>query len=171
MCRARIERANTPSPRWASVRAAAKWGNDDTTRTWCLAKNSGRSLYFLLATMMVRLQRTMVVRPKAEIPSTNQRKSGFISGAPPVRSTISMSVLASASRQCCMVSRVMISVRSGPASTWQCLHTWLHILPTFTCSTVNCVGRRGSRPVSRSLAAKAGKAAPAVWAGLSTSSW
>src|SRR5947209_4050423 len=43
-----------------------------------------------------------------------------------------------------MVSRVMISVRVGPASTWQCVQVWLHSLPTLTCN----VSMRSARNAS-----------------------
>src|SRR5947208_795548 len=62
-----------------------------------------------------------------------RRKSGIISGAPPVRSTIGMSVFASQSTIRSTVSRVMISLRFGPAFTWQCTQVRLQSLPTLTC--------------------------------------
>ena len=75
--------------------------------------------------------------------STNQRKSGFISGAPPVMSRVVAPLAWSASKHKRMVSRVMISLRSGPASTWQWLHTWLHMYPTFTWKISSGVGLSG----------------------------
>src|SRR5947208_14854404 len=62
-----------------------------------------------------------------------RRKSGIISGAPPVRSTIGMSVFASQSTIRSTVSRVMISLRFGPAFTWQCTQVRLQSLPTVSC--------------------------------------
>ena len=35
-----------------------------------------------------------------------------------------------------MTSRLIISVRLGPHSRWQCRHARLHLYPTFTCIVV-----------------------------------
>src|SRR5882724_10221289 len=37
----------------------------------------------------------------------------------------------------CATSSLTISVRQGPASTWQWRHAWLHLRPTLTCSVCN----------------------------------
>src|SRR2546425_9161586 len=44
----------------------------------------------------------------------------------------------------------MISVREGPASTWQCVQVWLHSLPTLTCN----VSMRSARSASCPCAAR-----------------
>ena len=52
-------------------------------------------------------------------------------------------------RQCSIVSRVMISVRSGPASTWQWRQVWLQSLPTLIWKISMPVGRSGQSPARR----------------------
>src|SRR5690606_21810098 len=103
-------------------------GIELTTCTLCFLTKSGRSWYFLLAKIMVRLERTIKSSiPTLEASSTNHLKLGFISGAPPVKSKVWASVFFITPKHCNMVSLVMISLRSGPASTWQCEQVWLHI--------------------------------------------
>ena len=53
------------------------------------------------------------------------------------------------------VRRVIISVRVCPASTWQCLHAWLHRLPTLTCSVSTPVARSVPSPAASSFSSKA----------------
>jgi len=56
------------------------------------------------------------------------RKCGHSSGAPPVMSTVAMSVAASAARQLHrLLAHHLAAV--GTASTWQWRHAWLHTLP------------------------------------------
>src|SRR5262245_23217835 len=81
------------------------------------------------------------------------RKSGIISGAPPVRSTVGISVSASQSIIRSTVSRVMISLRFGPAFTWQCTQMRLQSLPTLTCR-ISGRARRSEIDCSLSLCAK-----------------
>ena len=50
-------------------------------------------------------------------------------------STTGISVVSSFSIQSSAVSRVMISRRSGPASTWQWRQVWLQSLPTLIWNT------------------------------------
>ena len=62
----------------------------------------------------------MTRRPLARTACTIRLKCGFSSGAPPVRSTTSTAGLASTSSiTCSTTGSDMISVRFGPASTWQ----------------------------------------------------
>ena len=111
------------------------------TCTLCFAKKSGRSWYFLFATMMVRLERTMISFTSVfRISSTNHLKLGCISGAPPVKSTVSMELFFITFKHSSKVIWVIISFRSGPASTWQWAQTWLHIYPRLICSTAKASG-------------------------------
>ena len=59
----------------------------------------------------------MTRTPIASASSTNQRKSGCISGAPPVMSTTDAPDARTAASTSSMVSRDMASVRFGPLST------------------------------------------------------
>src|SRR5438093_5467599 len=59
-----------------------------------------------------------------------------------------------------MVFRVMISVRVGPASTWQWVQVWLQSLPTLTCN----VSTRSDRSLSCPCAASVASNEPKVWA-------
>ena len=64
----------------------------------------------------------MTVTPSADAARTSFRKCGLSSGAPPVRSMVSSrgaDCISSMSRS--TVRSSIISVRLGPASTWQCL--------------------------------------------------
>src|SRR3989449_6502023 len=65
-----------------------------------------------------------------------------------------------------MVSRVMISVRVGPASTWQCVQVWLHSLPTLTCSVSIRSARRVSCPYSASVASNERRSLAVFFSGL-----
>ena len=86
---------------------------------------------------------------RARHSDTSQRKWGFSSGAPPVMSTVGIVVCSSASRHSSIVSRVIISRRSGPASTWQWRHVWLQSLPTLIWKISMRVGPQ--RPLARPL--------------------
>src|SRR3954471_12244629 len=60
-------------------------------------------------------------------------------------STVRALVRSSAARHRSTVSRLIISsVRSGPASTWQCLHVMLHSLPTLIWKISIAAGRRSA---------------------------
>src|SRR2546422_2238399 len=65
-----------------------------------------------------------------------------------------------------MVSRVMISVRVGPASTWQWVQVWLHSLPTLTCSVSIRSARRVSCPYSASVASNERRSLAVLFSGL-----
>ena len=72
------------------------------------------------------------------------RNAAFISGAPPVMSTVCTDgdAARSSSTRCAVASSI-VSVRFGDDSTWQCVHAWLQYSPTFTCSVVT-TSRRGA---------------------------
>src|SRR5690606_6622040 len=124
---------------------------------YCL-KNSGRSWYILLASMMVRFDLTVKsLIPALAASTTNHRKSGFISGAPPVRSRVWAEVVLITSRHCNIVARVMISFLSGPASTWQCEQTWLHIYPRFICNISGVLAFKGNWFVFDNFSLNVGK--------------
>ena len=71
--------------------------------------------------MTVRLCRTMTRIPKERALRTRYLNDGFNSGAPPVMSRSRKRNRWRTLKTCSTVSRVMISVRAGLASTWQCL--------------------------------------------------
>ena len=121
--------------------------------TSCAARNSAKSACDG-SSSTERLHRSMTCRFRLCACSTSQRKLGFNSGAPPVISTVGMSVLASTVMHSSAVSRDMISCRSGPASTWQCRQVWLQSLPTFIWNTVIPVAARGERPESARACSK-----------------
>ena len=73
-----------------------------------------------------------MTRATREACSMNQAKCGFISGAPPVTSTVSMPGRAATASTASNVARSMASVRCGPASTWQCAQARLQRAPTLT---------------------------------------
>src|SRR5437870_324380 len=66
-----------------------------------------------------------------------------------------------------MVSRVMISVRVGPASTWQWVQVWLHSLPTLTCSVSMQSDWSVSYLCSASIVSNEGSTLTACFSGLS----
>src|SRR5436309_14900134 len=60
----------------------------------------------------------------------------------------------------------MISVRVGPASTWQRVQVWLHSLPTLTCRVSMRSGRRVSCPYSASVASNERRTLAVFFSGL-----
>ena len=153
--------SNTPSPRWASVRLPRKYGRLATIWTLCRARKAARSACERI-TSTVRLQRSITRQPSPRTCSTNQRKLGFNSGAPPVRSTEGWPIRSIASRHSSNVSRDMFScVRSGPASTWQCLQVWLQNLPTLIWTTSMPPATSGPTPARARRESNGSKAASA----------
>ena len=65
-------------------------------------------------------------------------------------STVGMAVCRSAARHCAIVSRVITSRRSGPASTWQCRQVWLQSFPTLIWKIEIAVGPSGCSPSAAS---------------------
>ena len=104
--------------------------------------------------MIVRLHLLIMCLPICAACCTNHLKCGCSSGAPPVISTVCMSVSAKIFRHFCIISRLMVSRRSGPASTWQCLQVWLQRLPTFICNIFIPVACSGYSPIDCSWVAK-----------------
>ena len=62
----------------------------------------------------------------------NQAKCGFISGAPPVTSTVSMPGRAATASTASSTARSAVSVRCGPDSTWQWAQARLQRAVTLT---------------------------------------
>src|SRR5581483_7935323 len=93
----------------------------------------------------------MTRRPRERASLTRYSKFGFSSGAPPVMSTTGISWRRSTSTTSSAVSRVMISLRVGPASTWQCRQVWLHSFPTLTCRVSIPLARSGHWLIPASL--------------------
>eukprot|EP00966_Prymnesium_polylepis_P020083 462741-Prymnesium_polylepis.1 len=68
----------------------------------------------------------MTSSPRRRAPTTSGRKASFISGAPPVMSSVW--TCGEAARSWTMrsaVSTLIVSFRFGDDSTWQCVHAWL----------------------------------------------
>ena len=86
-------------------------------RTRWRARNSpSRSMSGSIST--VRLHRSMISMPRAEAPSTRGRNAVFISGAPPVISSVeTVGEAASTARTRFTVSSDIVSVRFGDDST------------------------------------------------------
>ena len=124
-------------------------GGSPTIRTLCSFRK-GPSHCMLGSTITVRLHRSMTSTPSLVAPITSGLKAPFISGAPPVMSSVSIEGEAASTWSTrATVSSDIVSVRFGDDSTWQWLHAWLQYSPTLTCSIV--VARRGSSsPLVRS---------------------
>ena len=97
--------------------------------------------------MIVRLQRSTTCDPAPRAVSTKKRKNSLNSGAPPVTSSFSgrYSRIQSPTRRA--TTCPTISMRQGPASTWQCRQAWLHLRPTLIWSVCNRTRRNASRCV------------------------
>ena len=67
----------------------------------------------------------MARTPCSTAASTRNRKLGFSSGAPPVRSSTATPDVFMKSTTWLAVRALICSVRFGPAFTWQCTHDWL----------------------------------------------
>ena len=99
----------------------------------------------------VRLQRSMTCLPASAAACTTSRKRGCSSGAPPVRSTVCAPVRRIAwSTWSTVASSIMASVRSGPASTWQCLQVMLQSFPRLTWKISSFAGARSGARASNS---------------------
>ena len=119
-------------------------------QTPCSARNSARSSW-PGSLRIVRLQRSITVVPRERAWRTNARKPGCNSGAPPVRSR---QEIPWRSRICGINARrsaAIISVRVGPALTWQWAQLWLQRYPRLTCNVVSCPRFSGGKTLSTTL--------------------